>query len=69
VDDTTRRELEDLADAYERAPVKLRAAILDAARHGDKPAAIVRAIRHAYTYEYVARLIRADKAENPEFYL
>jgi hypothetical protein len=68
VDEETRRELEAVADAYEQAPVRLRAAILAAARNGDKPAAIVRAIRHAYTYEYVARLIRSDRADNPELY-
>lgn len=68
VDDDTRRALEGAADAYEKAPVRLRAVILEAARNGDTPAAITRAIRHAYTYEYVGRLIRADKAENPELY-
>jgi hypothetical protein len=68
VDDRTRRELEQAADAYERAPVRLRSVILAAARAGEKPAAITRAIRHAYTYEYVARLIREDKAANPEAY-
>ena len=57
-----------MADAYEQAPLKLRSAILAAARKSEKPAAITRAIRHAYTYEYVARLIRADRAENPELY-
>ena len=68
VDEATRLELDALADAYEQAPARLRAAILAAARKGDKPAEITRAIRHAYTYEYVARLIRADRAENAELY-
>lgn len=68
VNDQTRRKLEAVADAYEQAPVRLRAEILAAARSGEKPAAITRAIRHAYTYEYVARLIRTDRAENPELY-
>lgn len=68
VDDDTRRVLEEAADAYENAPVRLRAEILAAARKGERPAAITRAIRHAYTYEYVGRLIRTDKAENPEQY-
>lgn len=68
VDDETRRVLEEAAEAYEKAPVRLRAAILEAARNGDTPAAITRAIRHAYTYEYVGRLIRADRADNPELY-
>lgn len=68
VDEETRRALEGLADAYEQAPVRLRAAILAAARAGERPAAIARAIRHTYTYEYVGRLIREDRAENPELY-
>jgi hypothetical protein len=68
VDEATRRELDSLAEADEQAPVRLRAAILAAARKGDKPSEITRAIRHAYTYEYVARLIRADRAENAELY-
>lgn len=62
MDEDTARELAEAADAYERAPVRLRAAILKAARNGEKPADITRAIRHAYTYEYVARLIRKDRA-------
>jgi hypothetical protein len=69
VDEETRRVLEEAADAYERAPVRLRAEILAAARNGDSPAAITRAIRHAYTYEYVGRLIRQDKTANPELYV
>ena len=63
MDESTARELADAAEAYERAPVRLHAAILGAARNGEKPADIVRAIRHVYTYEYVARLIRKDRAE------
>lgn len=63
MDESTARELADAAEAYERAPVRLHAAILGAARNGEKPADIVRAIRHVYTYEYVARLIRKDRAD------
>lgn len=69
MDDDTARELASAAEAYdrataalERASADLRAAILEAARDGQRPADIVRAIRHAYTYEYVARIIRADRA-------
>lgn len=62
MDEATARELADAADAYEAAPVRLRRAILEAARNGERPADIVRAIRHVYTYDYVARLIRADRA-------
>lgn len=69
MDEDTARELASAAEAYdkatialERASADLRAAILEAARGGQRPADIVRAIRHAYTYEYVARLIRADRA-------
>lgn len=68
VDDETRRELEAAADAYEKAPVRLRRVILDAARNGDRPAEITRAIRFLYTYDYVARLIRQDRKANPDLY-
>ena len=63
MDESTARELAEAAEAYEQAPVRLRAAIRRAARNGERPADIVRAIKHAYTYEYVARLIRKDRAE------
>jgi hypothetical protein len=70
MDETTAKELASAAEAYdkavsalERASADLRAAILDSARDGGRPADIVRAIRHVYTYEYVARLIRKDRAE------
>ena len=68
VDDSMRRRLADAADVYERAPVELRAAIVDAARAGDRPASIVRAIRYVFTYDYVAKLIRDDRRENPVEY-
>ena len=62
------QKLQEAADAYvaaEQAPERLRAAILEAAAHGERPAAITRAIRHVYTYDYVARLIR-DARKNGE---
>jgi hypothetical protein len=62
VDDDTRRELADAADAYVQAPAKLRAAIIKAGRAGEKPADITRAINHVMTYDYVARLVREDRA-------
>ena len=62
MDEDTARELADAADAYEAAPVRLRRAIIDTARKGEKAADITRAIRHVYTYEYVGRLIRKDRA-------
>lgn len=69
MDETIAKELADAADAYgkatdalEKRSAGLRAAILDAARDGQRPADIVRAIGHVYTYEYVARLIRQDRA-------
>lgn len=68
VDDETRRELEAAADAYEKASPRLRAVIIKAARNGNKPSEITRAIRYAMTYDYVARLIREDRADNPEAY-
>ncbi len=68
LDEATRRELSDLADAYEQASPRLHAAIINAARAGGKPAEITRAIRHAMTYDYVARIVRKDRADNPEEY-
>ena len=61
MDDETRQGLEQAARAYERAPAELKAKILAAGRKGDKPAAIVKAIGHVYTYDYVARLVREDR--------
>ena len=68
VDQETRQALEDAADNYAMAPSRLQAAILAAARRGDKPALIARAIGHVYTYDYVARLVRNDKRVNPGLY-
>ena len=69
VDSETRQALEDAADNYAMAPSRLQAAILAAARQGDKPALIARAIGYVYTYDYVARLVRADRRANPELYV
>lgn len=70
MDEATAKELAEAGETYDKAvaaldkaSADLRAAILDAARNGGRPADIVRAIRHVYTYEYVARLIRADRAD------
>ena len=68
VDDETRQALKAAADDYEQAPARLRAAILVAARKGSKPSEIARAIGYAYTYEYVGRLVRTDRAANPSLY-
>ena len=68
VDQETRQELEVAADNYAMAPSRLQAAILAAARKGEKPAAIARAIEYVYTYDYVARLVRKDRAANPDAY-
>lgn len=62
MDDETRQALKAAADEYQQAPARLKAAILEAARNGEKPAAIARAIGYVYTYDYVARLIREDRA-------
>lgn len=69
VDPETRAELEQAADNYVNGPDRLKAAMIKAARKGDKPAAIARAIGYAYTYDFTAKLVRADRAENPEAYL
>ena len=68
VDQDTRQSLEDAADNYAMAPARLQAAILEAARKGDKPATIARAIGYVYTYDYVARLVRNDRRINPALY-
>ena len=68
VDPETRQALEDAADSYAMAPSRLQAAILAAARQGDKPALIARAISYVYTYDYVARLVRSDRRANPGLY-
>jgi hypothetical protein len=56
-----RTKLEAAAKAYVDAPGNLRKAILEAASEGEKPADIARAIEYAFTYDYVARLIRQDR--------
>jgi hypothetical protein len=61
MDDETRAKLAVAAKAYLDAPANLRAAIIEAGRNGDKPADIARAIDYAFTYDYVARLIRQDR--------
>lgn len=68
VDEETRRALEVAADNYENGPARLQAAILAAARKGERPAAITRAIGYAYTYDFVAKLIRGDRRANPGLY-
>ena len=61
MDDATRDKLAAAARAYLDAPANLRAAIIDAGRKGDRPADIVKAIDYAFTYDYVARLVRQDR--------
>ena len=68
VDEKTRQALQVAADNYEHGPARLQAAILDAARGGEKPAAITRAIGYVYTYDYVAKLVREDRKANPGEY-
>ena len=61
MDDGTRAKLAAAAQAYQDAPANLREAIIEAGRNGEKPADIARAIDYAFTYDYVARLIRQDR--------
>jgi hypothetical protein len=68
VDDETRAELEQAADNYVNGPERLKRAMISAARKGNKPAAIARAISYAYTYDFTAKLVREDKAAHPEAY-
>jgi hypothetical protein len=69
VDEKTRQLLAAAADNYENGPARLQAEILDAARAGEKPAAITRAIGYVYTYDYVAKLVRLDRKANPGLYV
>jgi len=58
MDDQLRRELEEAADDVVHGRGRLRAAIFRAADAGERAADITKAIGHAYTYDYVARLVR-----------
>jgi hypothetical protein len=68
VDEETRQALVVAADNYEHGPARLQAAILAAARKGEKPAVIHRSINYVYTYDYVAKLVRQDRKANPGEY-
>ena len=61
MDEETRAKLATAAKAYRDAPADLRAAIIESGRNGDRPADIVKAIDYAFTYDYVARLVRQDR--------
>jgi hypothetical protein len=61
VDEKTRQDLADAASAYQEAPARLRAAVIAAADKGDRPADIVKAIGHVWTYDYVARIVREHR--------
>ena len=62
MDDDTRRGLTEAAAEMMAAPERLKTLILEAARRGERPAAIHRVIFPAYTYDYIAQLIRKDRA-------
>lgn len=68
VDSETLADLEQAADNYVNGPDRLKRAIIRAARSGEKPAAIARAIGYAYTYDFTAKLVREDKTANPGKY-
>jgi hypothetical protein len=61
MDSETLENLATAGDNYEHASPRLKAAILEAARAGAKPADIARAIGYVYTYDYVAKLIRESR--------
>ncbi|KOX10168.1 hypothetical protein [Nocardiopsis sp. NRRL B-16309] len=61
MDEMTRTKLAEAARVYREAPDHLKAAILEAADKGDRPAEITRAIDHTYTADYVARLVRKHR--------
>jgi hypothetical protein len=60
-----KQRLEQAGRTYREAPAELRAVILASGRAGDKPAEIHKTIGYVYTYDYVARLVREDRAKNP----
>ena len=62
MDEATCQRLAHAGRAYKEAPGNLRQEIIDAGRRGDKPADIVKAIGHVYTYDYVARLVRENRS-------
>jgi hypothetical protein len=62
MDEKTRRGLVEAAATKTAAAGHLKDLIVEAARGGAKAADIHRAIFPAYTYDYVAQLIRKDKA-------
>lgn len=68
MDDARRQALEDAAGAYKQAPAALRDTIIAAGRSGERPADIVKAIGYVFTYDYVARIVRQDRADHPGEY-
>lgn len=61
VNDDTRRELKEAAEAVRSGPSLLKVAICKAADEGERAADITRAIDHVWTYDYVARVIREHR--------
>ena len=57
VDAEMQSKLAKAADAYLNAPVELQAVILEAAAAGDSAPTIFRAIKEAYSLDYVRQLI------------
>ncbi|HZR50038.1 MAG TPA: hypothetical protein VFB06_11020 [Streptosporangiaceae bacterium] len=68
MDEETRQGLAEAADNVLHGPERLKAWIVRAAREGDKPADIHKVIHPAYTYDYVAALVRTDRKANPGEY-
>lgn len=58
VDEAMETELAKAAKEFEEAPKRLQAAILKAAAQGENANKITKAIRQAYSPDYVRRLIR-----------
>jgi hypothetical protein len=60
VNKETEKRLAAAADAFQKAPKELRAAIIDAGREGATNIEIAQAIRFAYNPDYVGKLISAE---------
>ncbi len=65
MDDAVKTELQQAAAAYREAPIRLRAAIVEAAKQGSTDAEISAAIDLTYGPDYVGRIVRAAGVVRP----
>ncbi|MBO3751571.1 hypothetical protein J5X84_36325 [Streptosporangiaceae bacterium NEAU-GS5] len=65
MDEQVLTELREAAAAYREAPVRLRAAIVEAAKQGSTDAEIANAIDLTYGPDYIGRVVRAAGVSRP----